>query len=86
MAPGVGWGISSPYAAKNRDQLGVQIVDDVTGEPEYYKDGSTKRPMLYSGTSFAAPLVAGLAAYFRGIADPNTRLCQDAGGAVLGGK
>ena len=64
-APGDGWGISSPFAAKNREQVMNFETNDESGEIRKDDEG---KEMTFAGTSFAAPLVAGLAAYFRGIA------------------
>src|SRR5690242_2521919 len=75
-APGAGlWGVSSPWAGDVRDMVVQYQVNDNTGIEEYVDFG----PVPFKGTSLAAPLVAGLAAYFRGIAvtDPSSRLAEN---------
>ena len=59
-APGSGWGIS-----KIKNDLTDIHEDDLTGQPILDQNGQTEPN---DGTSFSAPAVAGLAAYFRGIA------------------
>jgi len=63
-APGRGWSISNW-----QDEISWEWIDERTGQPHVDEDFFDE---VLEGTSFAAPMVAGLAAYFRGVAAADT--------------